>query len=84
VGLGVGEVGALGFEELLGDVFAERLGDDLIVFQRIKSLPETAGQGRNAEFVALGLVELIDVLADGFARVSVVLDTVESSLDDHR
>jgi hypothetical protein len=58
VGLVVGEVGALGLKELLGDVFAQRFRDDL--------------------------VELIDVLADWFARVGVVLDAVESGLDDRR
>ena len=58
MGLVVGEVGALGLKELLGDVFAQRFRDDL--------------------------VELIDVLADWFARVGVVLDAVESGLDDRR
>jgi hypothetical protein len=49
VGLVVGEVGALGFEELLGDVLAQRLGDDLVVLQRVEGLTETAWQGRDSK-----------------------------------
>ena len=80
----VGPLLALGFEEVLEDVLAERVADEVVLLELVERLAEVRRQVVDAQVTPLAVAHRVDVLVHRRPGIDLLVDAVEPGPQHHR